>query len=158
MPYHPTLSEVLDQKVGDEWIDLKINSILLREWADSGNSKGDRSNPELYLGCDAGESEYGSISFDSASLCINSTTKENIEELSGERPLGGINFYDKKVANIHIEVEEEFLKKLLLFLARDVRNLEVRVSIPQYEDKESKYLPLLSYQLTYSKEVDREFE
>ncbi|KXI27801.1 hypothetical protein [Paraglaciecola hydrolytica] len=152
MPNHPSLNDVLEGRCNVEWIALSAEKLVIRDWADSENSKGDICNMELSILCGPCSSEYEIYNFGSVSLNIYSVEEEQIQNLEGDSPLGSINFYEEACPTINVKLSKKLVAHLLPFIANDLSGLRVRISIPDWEDKLAKFLPLMSYQVFYEKD------
>ena len=153
MRHHPSLQEVLETKPLDEWLELPISSLSFKDFADSENSLGSISSPDLSLSCDRPKSEYGTYNFESVSVAIVQSSEKAIQQLQGKHPLGGINYYNEQHPGVWICLSKKTLKQILILISGSIKGLKFRVAIPKWDDKEIKCLPLLRYQFFYDKEI-----
>jgi len=153
VPHHPSLNEVTEKECSHEWMSLSPQNLTISDWVDSENTEGDRCNMEFIILCGPASSEYDTYSFQSISLNICSVPEKKIQKLEGKFPLGLINFYEKECPTINVNLSEDLFTRLLPFMANDLAGLCVKVSIPRWEDKSAKCLPLLSYQVFYEQQA-----
>ena len=151
MRKHPSLTEILDDNPGTEWLNVNIKGFSIGDYADAENGVGSISSPHFSLLVGPSESEYASITFGNGVVSVNEITNEEIQNLKGENPLGSINYYDSEYTGISINLNTSLYNNLLNLLT-NVEGLSLRVSVPTLEDKSIKCLPLMSYQLIYKHE------
>ena len=151
MPHHPSLNEVLEDNCNGEWMSLSVEKLVIRDWADAENMKGEICNMEFSILCGPCSSDYGSFSFDNVSLNIYPSEEDQIQNLEGDFPLGSINFYEKACPTVNLKLPKNLVAHLLPFIASELSGFRVRISIPVWEDRLAKCLPLMSYQVFYEK-------
>ena len=157
MPYHPSLSEVLNEPTGlngFEWLTLNIEKFTFGCFSDAENEKGDITATGFNLYSCGCCSEYGTVDLKEAVIGISPCKNSQLENLDGRHPIGSINYYGPDTANITIKIPEETYTNLLLFLANNFKGLAVKVAIPIWDDAEAKCLPIIKYQLIYESEKE----
>ena len=153
MPHHPSLSEVLDAQCLADWMTLVPRNMTIKDWIDSEDPNGDRGSMEFFFECGETSSESGGFNFPNVILNLSVTSEKTIQELEGDFPLGTINYYDSSCPSINVNLKEQMYRTLLPFLANKIANFRLRVSIPDWQDKSAKCLPLMSYQVFYERET-----
>jgi hypothetical protein len=154
MRHHPSLEEVLAERCSDEWIDIPVNKIVIRDWANAENKKGDITNTSVHLRSGPCTSEHGTFSFGSMALYINHIEEDQIQNLIGESPLGMINYYEESCPTVSLNLTTQLMSYLLPLVANDLNGLSIRVSIPIWSNKDVKCLPLMDYQVAYEKSAN----
>lgn len=153
---HPSLTEVLEEKCLDEWLDLPISRLYFNDFADSENEAGDISSPSLSFLSVNISSEFGTFSFDKVSVDIIETSENELQELKGKHPLGVINYYEESCPTVVLHLTEKTINRILQLLSQGSDSLKIRVAIPKWKDKESKCLPLVKYQFFYERKLQQE--
>ena len=149
MSHHPSLNEVLENDCDYEWLDLSIESLTIKDWANSSGRVGNISEMQFFILCGHCSSEYGTYSFQNTRLQITADNEETIQNLTGNYPLGSINYYADECPTINLNITEKLYNHIFPFIVRDLSGLRVRITIPDWADKEAKCLPLTDYQVFY---------
>lgn len=151
--HHPTLDEVLSNSCLAEWIKLRVESLRIQDWVDAENQAVDRTNPEFLLLGSSFESELGSIAGNAFTVSLREVTNESLQTLAEERPVGSINFYDPNDVYITLNLNTRVFDKIIAACATRFSGLSLRISVPEWDDKTAKMLPLLSYQIRHEVEA-----
>jgi len=131
---------------------LEAEKLTIKDWIDSEDENGERGLMQFIIECGPASSEFGSFEFPNTIVNLYTVPDKTIQTLEGKFPLGSIDYYEQSCPTININLKEQLYSSLLPFISNDLSGLQMRVSIPKWEDESSKCLPLLSYQVFYEKE------
>jgi len=150
--HHPSLDEVINENCTYEWIEINVTGFVLSDFADSDNELGEISSPSFNVLASSSESEYGTYSFEKATINIELAQDTSLENLEGKFPLGSINYYDNERTFITIRLSNKIYDHLMLLLVNNINNLCIKLALPVWDNPETKCLPLLKYQIVYKQE------
>jgi hypothetical protein len=150
--YHPSLKEVVTENSNYEWLEANISGFYIGDFVDSENQTGSISSPSFNIFSKSSESEYGTFSYQEATIFIEQADENELQNLIGEFPVGNINYYDSARTFITLKINDKIYNNLLVLLTSNIKFLSIKVAIPVWDDKEAKCLPLLKYQITYKEE------
>ena len=153
MPHHPNLVEILKKRCLSEWMSLKPKRLVIKDWVDAEDGDEERGFMRFVIECGPASSEHGRFDFQQVHVNLYSVAEETIQHFEANYPLGSINYYERSCPTINVNLRETLYSTLLPFISTDLSGLAIRVSIPIWEDKSSKCLPLMNYQVFYEKET-----
>jgi hypothetical protein len=147
LSHHPSLSEALKSECDVEWLELNLESLTIKDWANSRSEIGNICEMAFIIVGQHCSSEYGTHNFKKTVLNVFVVEEELIQNLKGDYPLGSIQYYEEDCVSLNINITEKLLSHLLPFIANDLSGLKVRVSIPDLNFINC--LPLMDYQVFY---------
>lgn len=112
----------------------------------------DVSTTLFFLKAKSLSSECGSLDFNDVKVFLEPVDSDNINNLSGERPLGELNFYQPNDVTLLINLKVDVFNRLISLLMDNLDNLSLGFSIPDWTDKTCKILPIIQYKLFYQLE------
>lgn len=155
MPHHPSLKEVLDQDNPplEEWSEFTIDGFGWGVWVSAERVIGEQPEPEYNFACSPLRSEFGEhgrfSSPDNVFLFFEMTTAENLKNLEGDpNPLGSLSLFESTI--VTLRVTPEVYNELISLLHSGLGKITVRISIPKWEDKDCKCLPISQYQVMFN--------